>query len=153
MTEHDSILFQLLRHEHAQAEAIARELEREPRADERMRLRDRLIAALEQHMRAEERVLYPWLGKVAALRGFVDRMQSQHAAVRDALATLNGLPADSSELPAAVQEVMHALARHVKEEENALFEHCLEYLGGELETIAVEIETVRREEEGAFGVG
>lgn len=80
-------------------------------------------------------------------------MLGQHEAIRDALASLNAMSADSLDVPLAAKEVARALKRHVTDEENALFEHAAEHLAGELESLAVEIEAARREEQGAYGVG
>ena len=152
-SERESVLFKLVRKDHDDVRELLDATAKGIRSDDRERSRTAFAEALEQHMAAEERVLYPALARIPALRGFIDRMRAQHESLRDGLATLAGLPASDPDFDGALDEVRHTLAEHVNEEENALFTHAVEHLAGELEQLAVELEAVRQEEHGSYGVG
>jgi iron-sulfur cluster repair protein YtfE (RIC family) len=148
----DSVLFQLLRKDHADADGILERLAGDARSADRQSDLDRLTASLEHHMAAEERTVYPVLAKVPSLATFVDRMRAQHAGVRAAVALAAGLDVADPAFGGAVAAVRKALREHVIEEENALFEHAAEHLAGELEAMAIEFESVNREAQGSYGV-
>jgi hypothetical protein len=151
LREPGSIAFELLEREHQEVDALLGELADE-RAD-RDRARRMVEEALRAHMAMEEAVFYAALDNVGALHSFVERMRSQHQLIREALDTVCREPIGSPAFGQAVQRLDRLVDEHLEEEQMRAFAYAAEYLAGELEALAVEMEHRRQCERGAYGVG
>ncbi|MCW5621914.1 MAG: hemerythrin domain-containing protein [Burkholderiales bacterium] len=113
-----------------------------------------LIEELERHMRLEEQVFYPALGRMEVLTSFVQSLHDQHARIRLAVLQLaQAAVTDKTAFVRAAEQVNELVTMHVLEEQNRAFTYAEEYLTSELDAIAVELEDCREALRGAFGVG
>lgn len=115
------------------------------------RARRLLCQALEQHMTIEEKVFYPALGCIEALESFVSRMHDQHRVIRETLRALLELDPRTDGFGQAVSMLNEAVDLHVQDEEQRAFDYAIEYLAGELDALAVEME--RALAEGSLRIG
>jgi hypothetical protein len=146
-----SIAFELLERDHREVDALLGELADE-NAD-RDRARRMAAEALRAHMAMEEAVFYAALDNVGAVHSFVERMRAQHGRIRETLDTVCGQPIGSPGFAQSVERLDRLVDEHVEEEEMRAFAYAAEYLAGELEALAVEMEHRRQCERGALGVG
>jgi hypothetical protein len=146
-----SVAFEFLHREHEDVDRLLGELQ--ARQGDLERARRLLDEALQRHMNVEEAVFYPALGRLEMLGSFVDRMLEQHAVIRAALDALHRAALDAPGFADAVRRLNELVDSHVQEEEGRAFAYAEEYLAGELEALAVEMEDRREYERGAYGVG
>ena len=109
----------LLKKDHREAEAMLKTLAASSPGPRRKSTLKKLDAALQLHMRIEERDVYPL---VARLLGKEDAKEAdiEHGLARDGLAKLQEL-VDEPGFGAAVAMLTAGIKHHVKEEEHEMF--------------------------------
>lgn len=113
-----------------------------------------LIEELERHMRLEEQVFYPALGRMEVLASFVQSLHDQHARIRLAVLQLaQAAVTDQAAFMRAAERVNELVTMHMVEEQDRAFTYAEAYLFRELDAMAVEMEDCREALRGAFGVG
>jgi len=146
------LALQLLQDEHASVQRLLASLR--THEGDATQIRQQLCGELDHHMRLEEQVFYPALARVKAQAPLVERLRTQHDAMRAAMGELMALdPREAQRLDQSVRKLHDLLEAHLREEEDAGFLGARSALDGELDALAVELEHCREALRGAFGVG
>jgi hemerythrin superfamily protein len=89
-----------------------------------------LCLAIEVHAQLEEEFFYPAMGSVDT--PLIGRLVPEHDKMRNLIAALRGLDADSPQYDATVMELMREVMHHVAEEETVLLPEAERVLGERL---------------------
>lgn len=149
----DSVAFALIRRDHEEVRDRLAEAATAHDPEQRERMLEALDETVGNHLDLEERVLYPALGRIDAVGSFVERMREQHGHIREALEGLRAVRDDTTAYSRELGVLEARLREHFDDTEQRLFGYARRYLAGDLEMLAVEMESVRNAERGAFGVG
>jgi hemerythrin superfamily protein len=92
---------------------------------------DRLAAALEIHMQAEEEIYYPALAEHEEFEDLLEENVPEHEMVRENLAQMSQLAVSSDTFQSVLEEMRVAILAHVTNEEENIFPESISVLGDE----------------------
>lgn len=122
--------FELLKADHKKVSGIFERID--DAGDEDTGARRSLFAQvkseLETHTHIEETIFYPALKQAAETREIVIEAIEEHQEVKDLLAEIEGIPADSDDWSDKVTELKEAVEHHVEEEEGEMFDKARDVL-------------------------
>lgn len=115
--------FAILKEDHRAVAKLFREIEDTTERAEKTRdtLFAEIKAALDEHTRIEEEILYPALEKAEKTHALTLEAEEEHAVVKDLLAQLESEDATAEEWTAKLTVMIENVEHHVEEEENDLF--------------------------------
>ncbi|MDQ1523879.1 MAG: hypothetical protein QOG00_3180 [Pyrinomonadaceae bacterium] len=116
--------FELLKNDHAKVASLFDQLEPATDATTRQQLFAQLKQELDLHAHIEETILYPALKQAAETREITEEAYEEHQEVKDLLAELSAMPADSEEWDDLIVELRENVEHHVEEEEGEMFTHA-----------------------------
>ncbi|MDQ1591375.1 MAG: hypothetical protein QOG71_2002 [Pyrinomonadaceae bacterium] len=116
--------FELLKNDHAKVASLFDQLEPATDATTRQQLFAQLKQELDVHAHIEETILYPALKQAAETREITEEAYEEHQEVKDLLAELSAMPADSEEWDDLIVELRENVEHHVEEEEGEMFTHA-----------------------------
>lgn len=122
--------FELLKNDHEKVSAIFENVEATSAGDAALRqnMFAQLKNELEIHAHIEETIFYPALREESEAREIVIEALEEHQEVKDLLAELDGMPVDTDEWSARMEELREGVEHHVAEEEGEMFEKAREVL-------------------------
>ncbi|MDQ1557732.1 MAG: hypothetical protein QOD32_792 [Pyrinomonadaceae bacterium] len=116
--------FELLKNDHAKVASLFDQIEPATDATTRQQLFAQLKQELDLHAHIEETILYPALKQAAETREITEEAYEEHQEVKDLLAELSAMPADSEEWDDLIIELRENVEHHVEEEEGEMFTHA-----------------------------
>lgn len=150
----DPTIFQVIREQHREVDALLTELMDEDDTGRREELYAEVRYQLERHARAEEAVFYDLLRREDKTRSLAQRAQEEHAEVRRLLTELDATASDDDLWDDHVAALAQAVREHVAAEESKLFDAVGRLLDdGQARTLAETFEAIeeRVEDEPAGG--
>ena len=133
-------VFEHLKQEHDQAKQIMEQLKEKPAKREFQQL----SKALEQHMGAEERVVYKAMDKYSELHMHVLESIEEHKVAKRVMGEIGRMEPKDEKWQAKFKVMKEAIEHHIEEEEGSIFPEAQRLMG---EQRAEELDTKYEEAE------
>jgi hemerythrin superfamily protein len=126
-------IYNFLKADHRKVEELFDDILACSSTDERLELFQELSQELLVHADSEHQTLYKTLKKFEETKEIVKHADKEHAEVKEYLATINKISAETDEWIEKIGELKHAVTHHVKEEEEEMFKQARKVLNKDQE--------------------
>lgn len=124
-------IFEMLKHDHSQLTEQLRALEKSPETEREDQF-DEVQTEIKLHFQAEERVFYSELAVTETLRERVTESREEHGLIGQLLEDMASMTSSDEQWQAKLTVLIELFSRHVKEEEQTLFDEAREAVDDEL---------------------